>query len=134
LGNQCDFLAIGPSDELYCIELKHGSNTSGVYWGSLQVAVYATMFREALPSITDDIKAVVRQKVALGLLGKDAIDRLPGDGKTFRKVVPVLAIAEPNDKSACWGRLNEVMNRCPESLASVVEIRNYRDPAPVPRL
>lgn len=132
LGNECDFLAIGPSDELYCIELKHRSYTRGIYWGSLQVAVYAEVFSAALPCITNDLKELVRQKVDLGLLPCEALKRLPRE--TFRKVVPVLAVADPNDASSCWTRLAEVMTQCRESVVSVVEIRNYDDPAPVPHL
>jgi len=132
LGNECDFLAIGPAGELLCIELKHGSNTSGIYWGALQAAVYRDIFAAALSSISDDIKALVRQKVAIGLLPHKALARLP-DGE-FRCVVPVLAVADPNDRSACWDLLDKVMQRCPDARVPVVEIRNQQDPAPVPRL
>ncbi len=131
LGIECDLLALGPSGELYCIELKHGSNASGVYWGCLQVAVYREVFATALPHITDDIKTLVRQKVSLGLLPRQALSRLP-QGE-FRNVLPILAIADPNDLSSCWTLLGEVMRGCPDARTTVAEIRNYEDPAPVIR-
>lgn len=130
-GNQCDFLAIRPGGELLCIELKHGSDTTRSYWAGLQVAVYGKMFAEALPEISESIKALVRQKVKLGLLPDAAINWLPAEG--FHAVTPVLAVAEPEERSVCWGRLNEVMKRCPGPTVSVVEFRNYQDPIPVPR-
>ncbi len=131
LGNECDYLALGPSGELFCLELKHGANTSGIYWGCLQVAVYRDVFAAALRQITDDIKTLVHQKVTLGLLPREALSRLP-QGE-FRRVVPVLVIADPNDDSSCWDLLDQVSARCPDAPTPVAEIRNYDDPAPVIR-
>lgn len=71
-GDECDFLALGPDGELLCIELKHGSNTSGIYWGCLQVAVYRELFERVLDQITEEIKSLVRQKIQLGLLPPQA--------------------------------------------------------------
>lgn len=131
-GDECDFLALGPAGELFCIELKHGSNTSGIYWGCLQVAVYRDLFERALDQITEDVKLLVRQKIQLGLLPLQADQRIPEGA--FRTVQPVLAVADPNDRSACWKRLEEVMLSCADAKCTVVEIRNYQDPAPIPRL
>lgn len=128
-GNECDFPAIGPSGELFCIERKHGSKASGVYWGPLQVSVYRDLFETALGAITEGIKSLVKQKVLLGLLPQDALSRLP-QGE-FRKVVPVLAVAAPNEQSACWEMLGEVMRNSSGRGVIVTEIRNYSDPAPV---
>ncbi len=126
-GDECDFLALGPAGELFCIELKHGSNASGIYWGCLQVTVYRDLFEQALGQITEEIKALVQQKIQLGLLPPQATRRLP-EG-SFRTVQPILAIAEPNDRSSCWDRLQEVMALCPEAKCSVVEF-----PVPTTRL
>ena len=130
-GNECDFLALGLGGELFCIELKHGSNASGVYWGCLQVAVYREVFAAALEQITDDIKTLVIQKVALGLLPPAALLRLP-KGR-FSGVVPVLAIAEPNDRSSCWNRLRQVVERCPKAKAVVAELQNLDIVIPMTR-
>lgn len=131
-GDECDFIALGPAGELFCIELKHGSNTSGIYWGCLQVAVYRDLFERALDQITEEVKLLVQQKIRLGLLTPEAAKRLP-EGP-FRTVQPILAVADPNNDSACWGRLHEVMESCIDAKCSVAEIRNYEDPAPIPRL
>ena len=48
LGNELDFLVLGPDDELICVELKYGSNTSGIYWGPLQVSAYRDQFEQSL--------------------------------------------------------------------------------------
>lgn len=130
-GDECGFLALGPDGELFCIELKHGSNTSGIYWGSLQVAVYSDLFTSALDCITEGIKDLVRQKTIVGLLPAEAESRLP-EGN-FKSIHPILAVTAPNDRSSCWKNLDEVIRECPESKCSIVEIRNDHDPAPIPR-
>ncbi|MFO0905726.1 MAG: hypothetical protein U0939_22150 [Pirellulales bacterium] len=132
LGAESDFLALGPDGELFVIELKHGSNASGIYWGRLQVAVYGDIFRSALDEIANDIRELTAQKVELGLLPNEALPRIPSTG--FRTVIPVLIVAEPNDASSCWERLRDVLGRCPEANALLVEVRNKLDPAPIPRV
>lgn len=130
-GDECDFLALGPAGELLCIELKHGSDTSRIYWGCLQVAVYRELFERALDQITEEIKSLVRQKIQLGLLPSQAAERLP-EGR-FRTVQPILAIVEPNYQPDCWERFQELMTLCPEDRCFVVEIRNHDDPILAPR-
>ncbi len=66
-GDELDLLAIGPEQQLLAIEPKHGSNASGVCWGSLQVGLYRDAFKNALPYISDAIEALVHPKVSLGL-------------------------------------------------------------------
>jgi len=90
------------------------------------------VFAAALQQISEDIKTLVHQKVALGLLPPDALRRLPKG--EFRKIVPVLAVADPNDLSACWDLLGQVIARCRDAQAIVAEIRDYDDPAPVIRM
>jgi len=60
-----------------------------------------------LPHLKEGIKELVSQKVELGLLPAHAIERV--DACAFDDVVAVLAIAEPNYKSSCWSKLQEVM-------------------------
>ena len=128
-GNQCDFLAIGREDNLYCIELKHGSDAAKITFGPLQVAVYRDIFSKALPAITEEIKALVLQKVKVGLLPKDAVARLPKGN--FRSVVPVLAVAVPNPNSSCWNRLKVVMDYLPQGSVRLLEIRDESSPVTV---
>lgn len=101
-GDELDFLAIGPEKQLLCIELKHGSYTSGIYWGPLQASVYRDAFSSQLRNISDSILKIVRQRVSLGLLPQKALERLPED--SFQSVEGILAVAdyEPNARSTCW--------------------------------
>ena len=64
--------------------------------------------------------ALVRQKIALGLLPKHAEQRLPPEG--FKSVKPVLAVANVREKSGCWGKLKEVTALLDEPVP-VVEIK-----------
>ncbi len=131
-GDELDFLALGPNGDLICIELKHGSNTSGIYWGPLQVAVYVDEFKWALRDISEDVNRLVKQKVILGLLPSDAELRLPvSEGASVRGI---LAVADPDDRRSCWARLTELMTRFPSIRTAVAEIRSYRDPGVIPRV
>lgn len=130
LGNELDFLALGPAGELLCIELKHGSNASGIYWGPLQTCAYRDDFRLLLPDVAEDVKALVRQKIELGLLPPSAARRVPIED--FREPLGVLAVAEPNDLSTCWGRLNDLMERFLFARIPVVEVRYPGDPGLIP--
>jgi hypothetical protein len=126
LGNELDLLALGPSGELICIELKHGSNASGIYWGPLQACAYRDDFELVLPSIADGIKALVNQKIELGLLPPSGAKRIPaGD---CPKVLGLLAVADPNDRSTCWDRLNDLFTRFAFADIPVVGIRSWEDP------
>jgi len=125
LGDEVDFLALGPDKELICVELKDGGNASGTYWGPLQACAYREDFRLVLDQVTEDIKRLVRQKIMLGLLPAEAANRIPVE--KFRGVECVLAVAAPNDDSSCWDRLRDVMLRYPETRLPVVQVRSYED-------
>ena len=125
LGGKLDFLALGPDKELICVELKHGANASGTYWGPLQACAYREDFRLVIDHVTEDIKRLVRQKIMLGLLPAEAANRIPVE--KFRGVECVLAVAAPNDDSSCWDRLRDVMLRYPETRLPVVQVRSYED-------
>lgn len=126
LGDELDFLALGPDKELVCIELKDGSNASGTYWGPLQACAYRDDFRLVLDQITEDLKRLVRQKVLLGLLPPEAASRVPLE--QFRLVECALAVAAPNDHSSCWERMRELVTRFPETRVPVVQVRSHDDP------
>lgn len=108
-GDELDVLAVGPDKELICIELKHWSNASGIYWGPLQTSVYRDAFDKAIKDISKDIKTMVNQKIDLGLIPEDAKKRLP-DGN-FTNVMGVLLVASPNERSECWDKLKEIQNK-----------------------
>jgi hypothetical protein len=122
LGNEVDFLGLGRRGELLCIELKHGSNASGIYWGPLQVAVYRDIFKRAIGEAADDIHQLLLQKIRLGLLPREAEERWPAGGPS--EVVPILAVAMPNDASECWRLLDRVMRERPDLRVQVVKLRD----------
>ncbi|MDD2899820.1 MAG: hypothetical protein PHI31_14040 [Desulfuromonadaceae bacterium] len=103
-GDELDFLAIGREGQLLCIELKHGNNTSGIYWGPLQATVYQEAFEKKISEISKSILVMVQQKIELGLLPPAACERIPADG--FKVVKGILAVADTSDnlKSECWQR------------------------------
>lgn len=107
-GDELDFLAIGPEKQLQCIELKHASYTSGIYWGPLQASVYLKAYSKEVDNISENIKELVRQKVHLGLLSSEALKLLP-EG-SFNQVEGILAIADVDKKlkSTCWEKAIEV--------------------------
>jgi len=106
-GDELDMLAVDGAGNLLAIELKWGSNTSGIYWGPVQVGVYRDALQSQLKTLGPCIVDLVEQKVTLGMLPPWARNRLPASG--FEKVIPVLAVARPNPKSDCWLRLAQVM-------------------------
>lgn len=108
-GDELDMLALDKQGNLVVIELKHGSYHTGIYWGPLQALTYRDAFRSTLSAITPGIKALVKQKVALGLLPESALSRLPDD--FFTDVKAILAIAEPEHEHWCWERLSRVVRQ-----------------------
>ena len=44
-GDELDILALNKRGDLLAVELKYGSNASGIYWGPLQVCVYRDAFQ-----------------------------------------------------------------------------------------
>jgi hypothetical protein len=110
-GDELDFLAIGRDGQLLCIELKHGDNTSGIYWGPLQAKVYQKAFEKKIADLSSKITEMVRQKVALGLLPPETSERIPADG--FKVVKGILAVSDAKRKSdsKCWQRANEVNSK-----------------------
>ena len=108
LGDELDLLAIDSDGQLLAIELKHGSNPGGVYWGPLQVMAYQDAFAQVLPGVSKGIRDLVEQKIKLGLLPQEAGARVAGDRLTC--IRPVLAVAEPNPRSSCWRKLGIVLS------------------------
>lgn len=123
-GDELDFLAIGPNKQLVCIELKHGTYTSGIYWGPLQAAVYRGVFSSQLDGISTDIIKMVRQRVELGLLPKLALERLPESG--FECVEGVLAVTDyqSSKNSSCWGKAINVNDELSKTHKAVKMVRS----------
>lgn len=124
-GDELDMLAISPSKELIAIELKHGSNTSGIYWAPLQVSVYHDAFGEVLESISEGIKTMVVQKVKSGLLPQTALARLPQGN--FTSIRSVVAIGKPPSvRSRCWKKMAEVLAAMTnENLSTDIDLATF---------
>lgn len=104
---ELDFLALGPDGALTCVELKHGSNAGGIYWGPLQVGQYRDALQAALPQIGNSISALIEQKIEVGLLPKEARSRL--ERIYCDRVAAALVITEPPPShSKVWHRLRAV--------------------------
>ena len=132
-GDEVDMLAINKSGELVVIELKHGKNTSGIYWGPLQVGTYYQAFKTALLAIKEEIRAVALQKIDLGLLPSSARERVKT--ATLDLATPVLAIADPKPKSRCWTKMpkvNELVKPCGNMVLKIAFCQSTND-ALVPR-
>ncbi len=99
-GDELDMLAINQAGDLVVIELKHGKNSRGIYWGPLQVGLYHDAFATTTGAISDGIRKLVAQKIALGLLPHNACGLL--DRSSLKRVEPMLAVAKPNRDSNCW--------------------------------
>ena len=120
IGNEVDLLALGPANELICIELKHGTNAAGVYWGPVQASAYRELLEPVLPQVLEGIQRLVQQKVALGLLPPAALLWVPEE--KLSGVQAVLAVAEPNPRSDCWKSLELVQERLGAAKVSVVSL------------
>lgn len=107
-GDELDCLAIGRDGQLLCIELKHGDNTSGIYWGPLQAKVYQKAFEEKMAELSEPIIKMVLQKIELGLLPPEAHERIPVGGFNAVRGILAVADAEGNLNSKCWRRANDV--------------------------
>jgi len=112
-GDECDFLALDESGNLICLELKHGSNYSGIYWGLLQTNAYYEAFAEVFEKIKPSVFELVEQKKRLGLLSPKAADRFTNRG--IKNVIGMLGVAEPElNHHYVWDRLNTVAEAFPE--------------------
>jgi len=121
-GNELDFLAIDNQLNLHCIELKHGSNTSGIYWGPLQVAVYKELFNHSgLSFLFEDIKMLISQKADLNLLPKET-KAFFQNKNSFKSIISHLLIGKPNYKSSCWDTLKDVIKENPNELSCIVSV------------
>lgn len=125
---ELDLLAIGPGGDLVCVELKHGTNPKGIYFGPFQVSMYRDAFARALrddpDGFSDSLKELVRQKVRLRLLPKPAEALLPQGPFDSTRVRAILAVAEPRRKSACWGRMSVTLGACRDPV-DVITFNGY---------
>jgi len=119
LGDELDLLAIDVHGRLLAIELKHGTNPGGIYWGPLQVLAYHDAFAHIIPDVSKGIRDLAKQKVELGLLPLEAGQWIPKDA--WKSVQPVLAVAEPNPHSTCWRKLDTVISAVDRAMSVVTQ-------------
>jgi hypothetical protein len=124
-GDEVDMLAIDKTGSLVVIELKHGVNTSGIYWGPLQAGVYHAAFKDAPSEVYSGIKALIAQKIRLGLLPGAAAIMIPS---ALTLGDPMLAIAVPNRNSGCWDKMLEVCQKTRDwpLRVALIELQNGR--------
>lgn len=124
LGNKLDFLALNKNGDIYLIELKHGTNTSGIYLSPLQIGLYYEIFDKfaRLPNSQKDNKLSKLQKNVLSMLKqKQEIGLINPNWKVPKfsgKIVPVLTVADPNPRSSAKEKFAEILNICRENLGA----------------
>jgi hypothetical protein len=108
IGNELDFLAVDKNGDILLMELKHGTNTSGIYLSPLQIGLYLQIFN-MLPwgvfqrAVTD----MFDQKRKIGLINSDW--KMP---ELSRKIIPILIVAEPNQSSSADEKFCEILDFC----------------------
>jgi hypothetical protein len=112
IGQELDLLFWDPASQCFWVtEVKDGSSAKGVYLSPLQVAAYTAIWRIFTRDYPTDalngISRLVDQKKRLGLIAEDVA--LP-DGLLPEMFRPLVVVREPNSRSTCWARLQEVMS------------------------
>ena len=93
-GDKLDALAIDAAGRLLAIEVKPGTQTNGLGWTPVQVAMYVRLLRawiEAAPDTAREVlEGMAMQRLALGL-ATTSIPQL----RVPIEVVPVIAVGKP---------------------------------------
>lgn len=105
-GNELDFLALDKDGNVLLIEFKHGANTGGIYWSSLQVGVYYEIFNGLdKKEFEKSIFEMLKQKQRMGLINPDWVAP-----KEIKEIIPVVMISEfDEDKGTAKKRFDEVL-------------------------
>ncbi len=126
LGNELDFLALNKEGDIYLIELKHGTNTSGIYLSPLQIGLYYEIFDkfarlpnsqkvDKLSNLQKRVLEMFKQRQEIGLINSNwTVPKI----SEKNKIVPVLIVAEPNHKSSAKEKFNEILDICREDLGA----------------
>lgn len=110
LGNELDFLALNKKGDICLIELKHGTNTSGIYLSPLQIGLYYDIF-DKFSDLQESVLRMLKQKQEMGLINPNwEVPEFSG------KIVPVLIVAEPNHRSSAKEKFYGVLKICRENL------------------
>lgn len=106
-GNELDFLALDKDGNVLLIEYKHGTNTSGIYWSSLQVGVYYEIFNALdKKEFEKSIFEMLKQKQEIGLINPNW--KTP---REIKEIIPVVMISEfDENKGVAKKQFDEVLN------------------------
>lgn len=72
LGNELDLIALDKDGYIHLMELKKGSNTSGIYMSPFQIGLYHRLFKSFnKEELKENIRSMIEQKKRLGLINPD---------------------------------------------------------------
>lgn len=125
IGNEVDFLALDRSGNLFIIEYKDGTNTSGIYLSPIQIGLYYDLYNDFSSKKTDlfrdSIFSMLKQKQEIGL-----INPTWPKPHEVKNLIPVLIISEFNKDSAAKDKFLGVMDIARKELGNRVFLKNLR--------
>ena len=72
LGNELDLIVLDKDGYIHLMELKKGSNTSGIYMSPFQIGLYHRLFKSFnKEELKENIRSMIEQKKRLGLINPD---------------------------------------------------------------
>ena len=91
IGNELDFLALDKDGNILLMELKHGTNTSGIYLSPLQIGMYADIHNKFKEELGDAVFEMLEQKQKIGLINSNW--KKPN---SIKDLIPILIISDYN--------------------------------------
>lgn len=121
LGSELDLLALDKNGNILLLELKHGSNTSGIYLAPFQIGLYYDVFNKLDKKILyDAVFEMLKQKQRLGLISPEW--KIPNK---IGEIKALLVIGNFNKASSSLTKYYEVIsfiNQENPKLAKDIEI------------
>ena len=120
IGNELDFLALDKEGNILLIELKHGTNTSGIYLSPLQIGMYADIHNKFKEELGDAVFEMLEQKQKIGLINPNW--KKPN---SIKNLIPVLVISDynyaarvPNSRYDTKSKFDEILQLTRKQLGS----------------
>ncbi len=120
IGNELDFLALDKEGNILLMELKHGTNTSGIYLSPLQIGMYADIHNKFKEELGDAVFEMLEQKQKIGLI--NPYWKKP---ENIKDLIPVLIISnynydtrEPNSRYDTKSKFDEILQLTKKQLGS----------------
>ncbi len=124
-GDELDLLGVTRDGDLALIEVKSGHDAKGVYLSPFQLGVYETLWNSIADQgrvrLRDAVNRLIEQKIEIGLL--PSIPAIPHLRDDFQ-IVPILAVGDPNFRSASWARMDSLR----ESRGQMLEAEGINNP------